>query len=285
MRRIIKEKMLKRYEIHLKNEEKSKATINKYLCDLRKLIEFMAGREVSKELMLAYKDKLLTQDSYKVSSVNSFLVAANCFFEFMGWLDLKVKTYNIQRETFCTEDKFLSKDEYFCLVKTAKELGKIRLSMIIQTICATGIRVSELRAVTVSAVQKGSVVIQNKGKIRTVLLPDKLRKELLYYISRMGIKKGIVFCTASGKAVNRSNIWREMKALCKTAGVDEAKVFPHNLRHLFAAVFYGIKKDIAKLADVLGHSNIETTRIYIKTTGREHKKQLNQMNLVMGCQF
>lgn len=282
MKRIIKEKMLERYETHLRSEEKSEATVSKYLCDLRKLMAYMDGGEVSKEGMLAYKDKLLTQDGYKVSSINSFLAAANCFFEFMGWLDLKVKAYKVQREMFCPEDKFLSKDEYFCLVKTAKELGKIRLSMVIQTICATGIRVSELGAVTVLAVKKGAVVIRNKGKIRTVLLPDELRKELLYYISRMGIKKGLVFCTASGKAVNRSNIWREMKALCKTAGIDEGKVFPHNLRHLFATVFYGIKKDIAKLADVLGHSNIETTRIYIKTTGKEHRKQLNQMKLVPG---
>jgi len=283
MKRIIKEKMLGRYEIYLRNEEKSKATINKYLCDLRKLISYADGREVDKELMLSYKDKLLTQDGYKVSSINSFLVAANCFFEYMGWLDLRVKTYQVQRETFCSENKYLSREEYYRIVKTAKEMGKIRLVMILQTICATGIRVSELKAVTVEAVRNGSIVIYNKGKVRTALLPDELRKELLYYIGKMKIKKGIVFCTASGKAVNRSNIWREMKSLCKKAGIDEKKVFPHNLRHLFATVFYEIKKDIAKLADVLGHSNIETTRIYIKTTGKEHRKQLNRMKLVPVC--
>ena len=198
----------------------------------------------------------------------------------MGWLDLKVKTYRVQQETFCPENKCLSKEEYYRLVKAAKETGKIRLAMILQTICAMGIRVSELGAVTVEAVRNNSVTIYNKGKIRTVFFPDELRKELLYYISRNGIRKGPVFCTASGKAVNRSNIWREMKSLCKKAGVDEDKVFPHNLRHLFATVFYEMKKDIAKLADVLGHSNIETTRLYIKTTGREHRKQLNQMKLV-----
>ena len=283
MKRIVKEKMLGRYEIYLRNEEKSKATINKYLCDLRKLISYADGREVDKELMLSYKNKLLTQDGYKVSSINSFLAAANCFFEYMGWLDLRVKTYQVQRETFCPENKYLSKEEYYRLVKAAKEMGKIRLVMILQTICATGIRVSELKAVTVEAVRNGSIVIYNKGKIRTVLLPDELRKELLYYIGKAKIEKGIVFCTASGKAVNRSNIWREMKSICKEAGVAEDKVFPHNLRHLFATVFYEIKKDIAKLADVLGHSNIETTRIYIKTTGKEHRKQLNQMKLVPVC--
>ena len=201
----------------------------------------------------------------------------------MGWLDLKVTSYKIQETAFCPENKFLSKEEYFRLVKTAKEDGNSRLAMILQTICSTGIRVSELEAITVEAVKNNSVVIHNKGKLRTILLPDELRKELLYYISKNGIKKGIVFSTSSGKPVNRSNIWREMKKICEKAGVDEEKVFPHNLRHLFAVVFYEIKKDIAKLADILGHSSIETTRIYIKTTVEEYRKQLNQMDLVLVC--
>ena len=283
MKRIIKEKMLGRYETHLKREEKSKATVSKYLCDLRKLMVYADGKEIDKELMLAYKEKLLTQDGYKVTSINSFLAAANSFFEYMGWLDLKVKAYKTQKETFCPENKYLSKEEYYRLVKTAKEMGKIRLAMILQTICAMGIRVSELKAVTVEAVRNNSVIIYNKGKIRKVFFPDELRKELLYYIGRNGIQKGAVFCTASGKAVNRSNIWREMKSICKEADVDGDKVFPHNLRHLFANVFYEMKKDIAKLADVLGHSNIETTRVYIKTTGKEHREQLNRMELVPGA--
>ena len=280
MKRIINEKMIERYGTFLKNEEKSKATINKYLCDLKKLIMYLDGREINKELVLYYKEKLMSEDGYKVSSINSFLVAANCFFEYMGWQDLKVKTYRVQQETFCPENKFLTKEEYVRLVKVAKKMGKIRLAMIIQTICATGIRVSELKAITAASVRDSLVVIHNKGKVRTVLLPDELKEELFYYMGKNGIRKGIVFRTASGKAVNRSNIWREMKALCKKADVDENKVFPHNLRHLFATVFYGVKKDMAKLADVLGHSSIETTRIYIKTTIREHKKQLNQMKLV-----
>ena len=280
MKRVIKEKMLGRYEVYLKHEEKSKATVSKYLCDLRKLMVYADGKEIDKELMLAYKDKLLTQDGYKVNSINSFLAAANSFFAYMGWVELKVKAYKTQKETFCPENKYLSKEEYYRLVRTAKEMGKIRLAMILQTICAMGIRVSELRAVTVEAVRNNSVIIYNKGKVRKVFFPDELRKELLYYIGRNGIQKGFVFCTASGKAVNRSNIWREMKSICKEAGVDADKVFPHNLRHLFANVFYELKKDIAKLADVLGHSSIETTRIYIKTTGKEHREQLNRMKLV-----
>ena len=283
MKRIIKAKMLGSYEDYLKKEEKSKATISKYLCDLRKLVEYADGREISKGLMLAYKDKLLNKDGYKARSVNSFLAAANCFLEFMGWHDLKVKAYKIQQETFCPENKCLSKEEYYRLVEAAKKTGKIRLAMILQTICATGIRVSELAAVTVSSVRGNSVIIHNKGKIRAILLPDELRKELLYYIGRNGIQKGAVFCTASGKAVNRSNIWREMKALCKAADINEEKVYPHNLRHLFASVFYAIKRGIAKLADILGHSSIETTRLYIKATSREHKRQLNQMKLVPVC--
>ena len=283
MGRVIKEKMLERYEVYLKSGEKSKATIKKYLCDLRKLMNYAGGKEIDKELVLAYKDKLLTQDGYKVSSINSYLAAANSFFEYMGWSDLRVKTYRMQQETFCPENKYLSKEEYYRLVKAAKEMGKIRLAMILQTICAMGIRISELQAVTVEAVRNNSVIIYNKGKVRKVFFPDELRKELLYYIGRNGIQKGMVFCTASGKAVNRSNIWREMKSICKEAGVDADKVFPHNLRHLFATVFYEMKKDIAKLADVLGHSNIETTRIYIRTTGKEHREQLNRMKLVPGA--
>ena len=280
MKRIIKEKMLEKYEDYLKKGEKSKATVSKYLCDLRKLMVYADGKEIDKELMLAYKDKLLMEDGYKVNSINSFLAAANSFFEYMGWLNLKVKAYKTQKETFCPENKYLSKEEYYRLVKAAKAMGKVRLAMILQTICAMGIRVSELRAVTVEAVRNNLVIIYNKGKIRKVFLPDELQKELLYYIGRNGIQKGVVFRTSSGKAVNRSNIWREMKSLCKEADVDEDKVFPHNLRHLFATVFYEMKKDIAKLADVLGHSNIETTRIYIKTTGKEHREQLNRMKLV-----
>ena len=280
MKRVITEQMLEEYINYLRNEEKSNATISKYLCDLKKLMSYADGREIDKELMIAYKEKLFEEEHYEVSSINSFLVAANHFCEYMGWYEVRVKTYKVQKESFCPDNKCISKEDYFNLVKAAKEKGKKRLAMILQTICATGMRVSELQFITVASVRNNSVVIHNKGKIRTILLPDKLREELLYYISKEGIKKGMVFCTSSGKAVNRSNIWREMKAICGEAGVDAVKVFPHNLRHLFAQCFYAIKQDIAKLADVLGHSNIETTRIYIRTSGREHRRQLNQMKLV-----
>lgn len=215
--------MLQEYEEYLRREEKSELTINKYLCDLKKLLNYADGREIDKELMIAYKEELLKSDAYKVSSINSFLVAANRFFEFMGWYEAKVKTYKVQKESFCPDNKCLSKEEYFRLVKTALEEKKKRLAMILQTICATGIRVSELQFITVAAVRNNSIVVHNKGKIRTVLLPNDLRKKLLYYIGKARIKKGIVFCTSSGKAVSRSNIWKEMKALCEEANVASLK--------------------------------------------------------------
>lgn len=277
---IITEQMFDGFRDYLEMEEKSSATIKKYLCDIRKLADYAKGSAINKELMLSYKEKLLYKDNYKPRSINSFLIAANRFFSYMGWYGINVKAYKVQEETFRPEDRCLSREEYFRLVKGARKKGRKRLVMVLQAICATGIRVSELQFFTVSAVKKGVVEINCKGKIRTVLLSDSLRKELLYYIVKEGIKQGKVFCTSSRKAVNRSNIWKEMKAVCDVAGVKQEKVFPHNLRHLFAVSFYKIKKDIAKLADILGHSNIETTRIYIRTTGKEYKKQLDQMGLV-----
>lgn len=279
MERIITENKIETYLQYLYEEEKSKATIEKYHCDLRKLMEYAGDKQIDKTLMIAYKEQLL-KDGYKITSINSFLVASNRFLEYQGWYDARVKTYKIQKEAFCPDNKCLTKSEYKKLVQTAKEQKRTRLAMILQTICATGMRISELEYVTDTAVKNGMVQVHCKGKIRTILLPDKLRKELLFYTSKRKQKKGPVFCTASGKMVNRSNIWKEMKALCEAAGVNPEKVFPHNLRHLFAQCFYEIKKDIAKLADVLGHSSIETTRIYIRTTSREHRKQLNQMGLV-----
>ena len=284
MERKITKEMLKRYEIYLREDEKSRATIKKYLCDMEKLICFAAGRPLTKSLMLDYKETLYEKEKYKISSINSFLVAANRFFEYMQWYELKVKTYRVQKETFCPENKYLSKAEYKKLLHEAKEEKKPRLFMILETLASTGMRVSELQFLTVEAVRLGRVEIHNKGKVRTVLLTEKLRKQLMLYAAKRQISGGAIFCTKTGEPVNRSNIWREMKELCKNAGVEPTKVFPHNLRHLFAQCFYHLKKDIAKLADVLGHSSIETTRIYIRTTSREHLKQLEMLNLVeMWC--
>ena len=281
MKRQITDELLKDYEIFLYEQEKSKATIQKYMCDLRKLVAFSDGREITKLLVIEYKEHLRNKKKYKTSSINSFLVAANRFFEYMDWYDLRVKTYKVQREAFMPENKEISKEEYQKLVKTALEQGKTRIGMIIQTICATGIRVSELPAMTVTAVKKGVATIYNKGKERQILIPRDLQVRLLRYIRKTGIRAGVVFQTSRGKAVDRTWIWWEMKKLCEETGVEKDKVFPHNLRHLFARTFYTLYKDIAKLADMLGHSSIETTRIYLKESFAEHRKQLEHMDLLV----
>lgn len=281
LKKITKE-LLDDYIIYLYEQEKSKATIQKYKCDLEKLAAFAGDRELNKLLLIEYKDYLRNKKEYKTSSINSFLVAANRFFEYMGWYELKVKTFKVQRETFMPEKKELSKEEYKRLVKIAMKKRKNRIGMIVQTICATGIRVSELLAITVSAVKHGVAIIYNKGKERQILIPQDLRARLLCYAKKQGIKYGYVFQTSGGKAIDRTWIWREMKKLCEEAGVDKDKVFPHNLRHLFARTFYTRYKDIAKLADMLGHSNIETTRIYLKESYEEHRKQLEQLDLLVG---
>lgn len=280
-KRKITREALKKYQIYLYEQEKSKRTIEKYMCDLEKLLEYAAGRSLDKALVLGYKNYLKNEKEYKTTSINSFLVAANQFFEFMEWHELRVKTYRIQKETFMSEDKELTKEEYKKLVNTASEYGKSRIGLVIQTICATGIRVSELTSITVQTLKNGTVSIYNKGKERKIMLPRKLQKCLLCYIHKYGIKRGPVFQTKKGKALDRTYIWREMKKLCKKAGVDEEKVFPHNLRHLFARTFYGLTHDVVKLADMMGHSNIETTRIYLKESYREYQKLIEDMDLLL----
>ena len=273
--------MLEEYKAYLYEQEKSKATIQKYMCDIKKLVDFVDDKEMSKSLAIQYKEYLKDNEGYKTSSVNSFLVAANRFFEFMGWYEFRVKTFKLQKEVFMPQSNELSKGEYKQLVETAFGNGKIRIGMIIQTICATGIRVSELSAFTVSSVKSGMATIYNKGKERMILIPRDLQVKLLGYTRKQKIKHGIVFKTSKGKAVDRTWIWREMKKLCDIAGVERKKVFPHNLRHLFARTFYSIYKDISKLADILGHSSVETTRIYLKESYIEHQKRIEKLNLII----
>lgn len=273
--------MLEEYKAYLYEQEKSKATIQKYMCDIKKLVDFVDDKEMSKSLAIQYKEYLKDNEGYKTSSVNSFLVAANLFFEFMGWYEFRVKTFKLQKEVFMPQSNELSKGEYKQLVETAFGNGKIRIGMIIQTICATGIRVSELSAITVSSVKSGMATIYNKGKERMILIPRDLQVKLLGYTRKQKIKHGIVFKTSKGKAVDRTWIWREMKKLCDIAGVERKKVFPHNLRHLFARTFYSIYKDISKLADILGHSSVETTRIYLKESYIEHQKRIEKLNLII----
>ena len=277
MEYVITEKCLESFAEQLRREEKGKLTVEKYMRDIKKLADFADGRQLDKKLVIEYKEQLKSCGKYKTKSINSYLVAANRFFSFMGWHDLRIKTY---KETFRPENRNFTKHDYKKLVRMAEKIGNLRLALVIQTICAVGLRVSELQMITVSAVKKGVAQIYCKGKERQVLLPQPLQKRLMNYIRRKGIRYGVVFCTSSGKPLDRSNIWKEMKALCERAGVEKDKVFPHNLRHLFAVTFYEKNKDIGKLADILGHGSIETTRIYIKTSSYECRKQLDEMNLV-----
>lgn len=279
MERKITKELLKEFEKNMLEDEKSKATVEKYLRDLHCFVNFANERAIDKTLVLEYKAELA--HNYALTSANSMLAALNAFLRFAGWLDCTVKQFKIQKKAFCSEEKELSKAEYLSLVRTAENKNNERLSLLIQTICGTGIRVSEVEYITVEAVHRGEAIVSCKGKTRRVFIVSTLRKKLLQYTKEHGIKSGMIFVTKSGKAMNRSNIWAEMKKLCKEAGVSPNKVFPHNLRHLFARTFYGIEKDIAKLADILGHSNINTTRIYIISTGAEHRRKMENMRLII----
>lgn len=269
---------MKNYLNHLRDEEHSPATIRQYRHDILCFFSALGTGELTKEATLSYKEKL--EQDYQPVSVNVKLSALNSFFEFVGRSDLRLKLLKIQQKAYCSAEKELSKAEYLRLVKTAEQEDNQKLALLLQTICGTGIRVSEVKYITAEAVNRGEASIRLKGKNRTILIPKKLQKRLKDYIRREKIKDGPVFITRTGKPLDRSNIWRMMKALCQEAGVDEKKVFPHNLRHLFARCFYSIDKDIAKLADILGHSSINTTRIYIITSGAEHRRQLDALELI-----
>ena len=260
-------------------EERSAATVEKYIRDISAFSNFADGAEITKETVIAYKKHL--QDSYAVRSVNSMLASINSLFAFLGWHEFKVKSIKLQQQIYCPEEKELTKAEYARLCRTAERKHNERLNLILQTICGTGIRVSELQYITVEAVKQGEATVSCKAKTRSVFIVKELQKKLLRYATEQNIKSGMIFVTRTGKPISRTNVWREMKALCNEAGVNPQKVFPHNLRHLFARVFYGIEKDIAKLVDILGHSSINTTRIYIISTGTEHRRRMENMRLII----
>lgn len=270
--------MLRSYHQYLLREEKSTATVEKYLRDVRAFAFYAGESEITKEVVLEYKQELQKKE-YAVRSINSMLASLNSFLIYMGWTDCKVKSFKLQRQVYCAEEKELTKAEYERLLKAAEKNEQLRLVM--QTICGTGIRVSELKYFTVEAVSRGEVIVNCKAKTRTILIPGKLRKLLLDYARKQKIRSGVIFLTRNGKPLDRKTIWAQMKGLCKAAGVNPSKVFPHNLRKLFARTFYGIEKDIAKLADILGHSSIDTTRIYIMTTGTEHRRKIERLGLVV----
>lgn len=272
-------RLVKGYENYLVGEERSRNTIAKYIHDLKSYFVFLQGETVTKESLLCWKEKLA--QSYLPASVNSMLAAVNGFLEWAGYPQYRVKPLKIQREIFTKPEKELSKEEYVRLVKAAEEKQNRRLALILQTICSTGIRVSELRFVTLDTVKAGRAVVDCKGKKRTIFFPETLGRVLRAYCREQGIKEGIIFCTKNGKPLDRSNIWRDMKSLCSSAGVDPEKVFPHNLRHLFARTYYRMEKDLSRLADLLGHSNVTTTRIYTMESGVEHARQVDKMGLVV----
>ena len=278
--RILTDAHLEQFKQHLITNEKAAHTVEKYVRDVRAFAAFLDGRAVTKDLAVAFKQMLL-EAGYAPASVNSMLASLGSLFAFLGWHGCKVKAIKRQRQIFCSEDKELTKAEYIRLLNAAKQNKNDRLNLILQTICGTGIRVSELQFITVEAAQAGQATVRCKGKTRTVFLVKELKKKLLRYAKERRIATGPVFITRSGKPISRTNIWREMKALCEAANVDPKKVFPHNLRHLFARTFYALEKDIAKLADILGHSSIDTKRIYIVSTGSEHRRKMENMRLVM----
>ena len=277
--RILTVDIIDDFRKNLELQEKSTATVEKYIRDVKALLIYVQGKAVTKGTVIAYKNHL--QQNYAVRSVNSMLASINSLFAFLNWFDLRVNSLKLQQQVFCSEERELTRVEYKRLCQAAKQKKNERLNLIIQTICATGIRVSELQYITVEAAKCGKATVNCKAKTRSVFIVKELKQKLLHYAATQGIKNGMIFLTKSGKPVNRTNIWREMKALCKDANVNPQKVFPHNLRHLFARTFYGIDRDIAKLADILGHSSINTTRIYIISTGTEHRRRMENMHLII----
>jgi len=275
MKKITNE-LVQKFKEYLINEEKAFATVEKYIHDVLTFMNWLAGVEISKVLVVEYKSQLTM--NYAPASVNSIISSLNSFFEYNEWYDCKIKTLKIPKRIFANKEKDLTKEEYNRLLVAAQNNPKLYYLM--QTICSTGIRVSELKFVTVEAVEKGQALINCKGKMRIVILPKQLCKMLKEYISKQKIKNGSVFITRTGKPLDRSNIWKLLKSLCERAGVAKEKVFPHNLRHLFAKTYYSLQKDIVRLADILGHSSINTTRIYTMENGEVHRQQLQRLGLL-----
>ena len=273
------EREFDQFEDYLRHDEREESTIEAYLRSLTRFAEWADGRSVTKELAMEWKTAL-SESGYRPISVNAMLAAVNKFFTCMGREDCKVKYLKLQRQMFRKSEKDLSKEEYQRLVQAAHEKGDLRMELILETICATGIRVGELKYITVEAIRAGVAEIALKGKIRTILLPRRLCRKLQKYAKQQKIASGKIFLTQDGLPVSRQSIWTRMKALCEAAGVERSKAFPHNLRSLFARSFYGSCHDVVRLADVLGHSSIETTRIYLMSTGKEYLRQLDKLGFV-----
>lgn len=269
--------MMERFVEFLKEEEKSEATIDKYAYELQMLFQFLDKREIGKEPLIQYRSYLSSM--YRPQTVNGKLSAVNAYLRFLGLNEYRVKFLKVQRRAYIDEKRELTEREYERLMETAGKQGKIQLYYLMMTICSTGMRVSELRYVTVDAVLHGKAEISMKGKYRIVIFPKELVRELKDYARKKGIRNGCIFCTRNGLPLDRSNICHAMKKLCLQAGVKQEKVFPHNFRHLFARCFYAVEKNMAHLADILGHSSIETTRIYVAASIKEHERVLNRLKI------
>ena len=274
----ITDKSIEDFKRYLQNEERAAATIEKYIRDILAFCVWLDGKEIDKSAVLAYKEYLI--EKYAPASVNSILSSLNSFFAFMSWHDCHVKTLKIQKQIFAKSEKELTKAEYEKLLTAAQRKGNQKLYYLMQTLCNTGIRISELKYIDADAVRSGKAVIRCKGKMRVVILIAPLCKMLKEYMKEQGIVSGGVFQTKNGKPLDRSNIWRMLKALCVSAGVSKDKVFPHNFRHLFARTFYSLQKDVVRLADILGHSSINTTRVYTMESGAEHRRQIQMLGLL-----
>lgn len=277
--RVITARDVEAYTQYLRETEHSKATVEKYLRAVNGFLAYLSGNEVTKEVMIAYKGHLTGH--YSTSGVNGALAAVNGLLTFLGWPELRVKALRQQKRIFGTPERELSRGEYLRLLETARRKGQERLMLVMETICATGIRVSELQFNTVRALQTGRAEVSCKGKRRVIFIPRPLAKKLLAYAKARNITRGVLFRTKSGRPLDRSNIWHDMKALCAEAGIDRRKVFPHALRHLFARSYYALEKNLVRLADLLGHSSVETTRIYTMESGAEHARQVARLGLVL----
>ena len=275
----VNDEQINLFSAHLCKEERCPGTIEKYLRDMRAFAAWLGQRPVSKQSVSEWKEHLIAQ-GYCATTINSMLAAVFAFFKFVGLDECRTRFLRVQRQIFRGQDKDLSRDEYNRLLSTAQKLGRYRLCLLMETICATGIRVSEVQYITVEAARAGKAVISLKGKIRTIFLPSKLCRKLIKFAKKQKTASGEIFLTKNGKRLSRKQIWYEMKGICERSGVSQSKVYPHNLRHLFARVFYQSSRDVAKLADVLGHSSIETTRIYLIATGSEHIRHLDRLGLV-----
>ena len=276
--KIITNELINNFKLYLYEEERSGNTIEKYMRDIRFFRDWLQNRNIDKSVVIEYKKELCQR--YVMKSVNSMLSSVNAFFVFMGWYDLKIKTLKIQKQIFAKDEKELTKDEYKRLLNAAKSKGNQKLFLLMQTICATGIRVSELKYITLEVLKDGRADVNMKGKLRVIIIPQELCKMLKRYAAEQKITSGSIFVTKTGRPLDRTNIWKMMKVLCESANVDKGKVFPHNLRHLFARTFYSIEKDIVRLADILGHSSVNTTRIYTMETWKICRRQVQRLGLL-----